>query len=421
MNNSSLYIRNIGTLVTPLERDRDARDRALIEISNAAILIQNSRIAAVGGDEKVRSLVPPETPEFDAEGSLALPGLIDCHTHPVFVGNRADEFHLRNAGKSYLEIAEAGGGIQKTAHRVAAASVEQIVTESLPRFDRSLMSGVTTIEAKSGYGLEWDAEYKLLRALEMISGEVPQRVHRTHLIHALPANRAADRAMFVSEVISHHIPAVVQYKLATGVDVFCESGAFSVDESRRILTAAKSAGLAVTVHANQFGHSGGALLAAELGARSADHLEYLNEAEIDALADAKVTGIVLPAAVFFLGNLPYPPVRNMIARGMRVAIATDMNPGSASTESLPFCLTAAAIYCKMTPAELLWGVTLDPAHVLGVQGSVGSLEVGKYADITLWKLPNLDSLSYHFGNVRPATVFVDGTVAWEDRDSTARY
>jgi imidazolonepropionase len=205
------------------------------------------------------------------------------------------------------------------------------------------------------------------------------------------------------------------------VDVFCETSAFTVDESRRFLNAAHDHGLQCMVHANQFGHSGGALLAAELGARSAHHLEYLNDDEIRAMAKAGTVAVALPASVFFLGNLPYPPARRMIELGLRVAIASDMNPGSSMTESLPFCMTAAAIYCKMSPEELLWATTLDAARALDLDAEIGSLEVGKAADVTLWNVPDLESLSYHFGELRAATVFAGGKPVWEDADASRRY
>jgi imidazolonepropionase len=246
-------------------------------------------------------------------------------------------------------------------------------------------------------------------------------MHRTFLVHALPESDKDRRERFLDEVIAGMIPRVAEDKLAAAVDVFCEAGAFTVDESRRVLRAALDHGLQIAVHANQFGNSGGALLAAELGARSADHLEFLNDQEIDALVAAKVTAVTLPASVFFLGTLPYPPARKLIERGARVAIATDMNPGSAMTESLPFCLTTAAIHMKMTAEELLWAATFDAAVALRSEHDCGSLEAGKAADIALWKVPHLNSLSYHFGDIRACSVIIGGELAWEDRDATARY
>lgn len=418
---SALLIRNVGLLATPLQEHTDQVRREVERIPRAAIYIRNGLISEIGPEEKVRPVIPQGTDEYDAGGALALPGLIDCHTHPVFIGNRAAEFHLRNAGKSYLEIAEAGGGIQASARKVREASIEQIVTESLPRLQRSLMSGVTTLEAKSGYGLEWEGEVKLLEAISVLEKQVPQRIHKTFLIHALPESYQNRREEFCREVVERMIPAVAERKLAAAVDVFCETGAFTVEESRMFLRAAQDRNLKIKVHANQFGHSGGALLAAELRAGSAEHLEYLNDDEITAMADAGVTAVVLPGCVFYLGTLPYPPVRRMLELGLRVVVATDMNPGSAMSESLPFSLTAAAIYCHMNPEELLWSVTLDAARVLSIEKQTGSLEAGKAADISLWRLPDLESLSYHFGNLTASAVFIDGSPVWSDPLVSPRY
>ena len=418
---SELLIRNIGLLVTPHAADGDRRSRDVHTLSHAAILIRDGRIADVGTEADVAPRVPADTATYDAKDRLVLPGLIDAHTHPVFVGNRAPEFYLRNAGKSYLEIAAAGGGIHASARKVNAASIEQIIEESLPRFHRSLAGGVTTIEAKTGYGLEWRGELKLLNALELIKAHVPQRVHTTFLVHALPEAFATRRAEYLELVTSGMIPVVAAEKRASAVDVFCESGAFSPEESERILLCAREHGLDITIHANQFGHSGGAKLAAELGARSVSHVEFLNDAEIDALAAANVIAVILPACVFYLGTLPYPPARTMIEKGMRIAIATDLNPGSSMTESLPFCLTAAAVYCKLTPEELLWAVTLDAARALGAEADVGSVEIGKWADLSFWDLPDLPSLAYHFGMQRASAAMIGGELVWEDPDASRRY
>ena len=418
---ADLYIHNIGLLATPRFAERDTQQRPVHQIPRAAILIQNGRVTLAGAEAEIAPRVPQGIPRYDAAGRLALPGFVDCHTHPVFVGNRAHEFHLRNAGKTYLEIAAAGGGIQASAAKVREASSEQVVAESLPRFARSLRGGVTTIEGKSGYGLDWDGEVKLLEALREIGTRIPQRLATTFLIHAVPKEWATRRAEFVTDVCERILPGVAAQKLATAVDVFCETGAFTVEESRLFLRRAAELSLMPMIHANQFGHSGGALLAAELKAVSAHHLEYLNDAEIDAMVAAGVVGVALPASVFFLGNLPYPPTRMMIERGLRVAIATDMNPGSSMTESLPFCLTAAAIYCHLTPEELLWGVTLDAARAMRLEREVGALETGYHGDVSLWDVPDLESLAYHFGDVRAAGVVIGGEMVWQDPDANARY
>jgi len=418
---SDLLIHNIGSLATPLAKDRAQWADHVERISRAAILIHDGRVAAVGAESDVLARTPAQVERFDAGGALATPGLVDCHTHPIFLGNRAAEFHWRNAGKTYWELAAAGGGIHASARKVREATTERLIEESLPRFHRSLSCGVTTLEAKSGYGLDWDGEQKSLHVIREIEGRVPQRIHSTFLIHAVPVEYREQRGDFCDEVVERMIPSVAAEGLAEAVDVFCETGAFTVEESRRFLRAAQERGLSCMVHANQFGHSGGALLAAEVGARSAHHLEYLNDEEMLALAAARTVGVALPASVFFLGDLPYPPVRRMIALGMRVAVATDMNPGSAMTESLPFCMTAAAIYCKMTPDELLWATTFNAAEVVNAHHEVGSLEPGKCGDVALWRVPDLESLSYHFGELRAAAVIIGGKLAWRDPDASSRY
>ena len=291
----------------------------------------------------------------------------------------------------------------------------------MPRFESSLSFGVTTIECKSGYGLTWKGEEKLLVALREIEKIVPQKMSKTFLIHVVPKEWNAKREEFSSLVTEEMIPEVAERALASCVDVFCEDGAFTVNESRRFLTAAKAEGMTVTIHANQFGHSGGALLAAELGARSADHLEYLNDEEIRSLVDAGVAGVALPACVFFMGSIPYPPMRKMLDSGMRLAIATDLNPGTAMTESIPFCMTAASIYGRLSIAELIWAVTFDAARVLGYEQQVGSLEAGKSADFSLWDVPNIESIAYLLGSSKPRQVWIGGESVLENDDILERY
>ncbi|MBM3325345.1 MAG: imidazolonepropionase [Calditrichaeota bacterium] len=355
------------------------------------------------------SLVSDGTCVLDAQGRVALPGFVDCHAHPVFVGERSHEFHRRNAGATYQQIAREGGGIAASARALANASIEDIMRESSPRLDRFLLCGTTTLEAKSGYGLFWDQEKKQLEAIRELSRSHPMELVPTFLVHAIPSS-VTNRKAFMDEICQTMLPTVAEERLAEAVDIFCEEGAFTVEESRRILLRARELGLRIKIHANQFGHSGGARLAAELGAMSADHLEYLKNEEIAALVEKKIICVLLPACVFFLGNPPYPPARKLIEKGARVAIATDMNPGSSMTESLPLCQTIAAIYCHMSSTELLWAVTYDAARALQREHQIGSLEVGKEGNVTLWDIPHLDYLSYHFGISRPTDVIIKGQI-----------
>ncbi|MBK8130165.1 MAG: imidazolonepropionase [bacterium] len=417
----AVLIHNIGRLVTPHVDAADDLTRPVFALENAAVWIENGRFKDIGLSFDLLKRVPASVPRHDANARLMLPGFVDCHSHPVFVGNRAHEFFLRNRGADYQEILAAGGGIHATAARVAAASVSQIVTESLPRLESSLAGGVTTIECKSGYGLNWAGEEKLLVALRELSKICPQHIVRTLLIHAVPQEWRERRAEFLETVIDEMIPETRERALAERVDVFCEEGAFTVDEARSILAAGRACGLDMTIHANQFGHSGGALLAAELGTRSADHLEYLNESEMRSLAAANVVAVALPACVYFMNTIPYPPLRQMIAAGLRVAIATDMNPGTAMTESIPFCMTTAAIYGKLSAAELLWAVTYDAARALGREGEAGVIESGRPADFALWGVPDLESLVYYMGQCTADEVWIGGELVFEHASLLRRY
>ncbi len=407
--------------MTPLIKDKDDSSRPLFEQNNAAVLIEDGRIAAIGRSFDLLKTVPADVERHDANHKLMLPGFVDCHTHPIFVGNRSGEFFMRNRGASYQEIAECGGGIHASASKITTASVEQIVRESLPRFELSLAGGVTTIECKSGYGLTWKGEERLLIAMREIEKIIPQRMSKTFLVHVIPQEMQSRREEFVQTVVDEMIPEVYERKLASCADVFCEQGAFTVEESRRILSAAQECGMSITIHANQFGHSGGASLAAELGARSADHLEFLSQSEIDALRNANVVAVVLPACVYYMNAIPYPPMRQIVDSGLRMAIATDMNPGTSMTESIPFCLTTASIYGKLSIRELIWSVTLDAARALKMENQIGSIELGRPADFSLWNLPNPESLAYYLGSAFADEVWIGGEQVFENAISTQRY
>lgn len=412
---------DLGKLVTPLAKDKDDIDRPLLTIERAAVWIEDGKFKRVGKSEDLLRTVPASVERVAANGKLMLPGFVDCHAHPLFIGNRAHEFFMRNQGSSYQEIAAAGGGIHATADKIERGCIHQIVRESLPRLERSLECGVTTIEVKSGYGLTWDGEQKLLAAMREMQTLLPQRISRTFLVHVVPRSWDNRRDEFLDSVVEEMIPEVAARGLADCVDIFCEVGAFSVDESRRVLQAALNEGLSITIHANQFGHSGGALLAAELNARSADHLEFLNDEEIEVLRVAGVPAVALPACVFFMGTIPYPPLRKMIDSGLRVALATDMNPGTAMTESIPFCMTAAAIYGKMKSNELLWSVTLDPARILKFEEAIGSIEVGKSADFSLWQAPDFEAIPYYFGHALADEVWIKGVQVFVNPAVIHRY
>lgn len=349
---------------------------------------------------------------LDAGGGVVVPGLVDCHTHLAFAGWRAEEFELRILGRSYLEIAEAGGGIARTV-RLTRASPERDLVERAAGFLAEMVSlGVTTVECKSGYGLDREHELRLLRVYRSLAARQPVRIVPTLLgAHVVPPEFARNREAYVSLLIEELIPAVAEEDLARFCDVFVERSAFTVDEARRILRAGQAAGLGAKLHADQLTAGGGAELAAEVGAVSADHLECASDAGIQAMARAGVVAVSLPLASLYLGQRPFA-ARRWIEAGVAVAVATDFNPGSAPSFHLPFALTLACTLQRMTPAEALKGATIVAARAVGLEARVGSLEPGKAADFALLDAPDVDHWVYHLrANACRATV-IGGRTAW---------
>jgi imidazolonepropionase len=331
----------------------------------------------------------------DAHGALVIPGLVDCHTHLAFAGWRADEFEQRLAGRSYLEIARDGGGIAKTVRLTRAASEQELAGRAARFLAEIRTLGVTTVECKSGYGLDRENELKLLRVYRSLAGSQPVRLVPTFLgAHMVPPEMRDDRAGYLSLLVDELIPEIGASGLAGFCDVFVESSAFTVDEARRILTAGKSAGLGPKLHADQLTAGGGAELAAEVGAVSADHLECASDAGIAAMARAGVVAVSLPFASLYLGQSPMP-ARKFIEAGVPVAVATDFNPGSAPSYHLPVALTLACTLQRMTPAEALKGATIHAARAIGLERRVGSLEAGKAADFALVDAADVNEWLYH--------------------------
>jgi imidazolonepropionase len=327
-----------------------------------------------------------------------MPGFVDAHTHPVFAGTRAGEFEERSTGATYQEIAARGGGIQSTVNQTRAATMDDLVSAGRRYAAWFLRGGTTTVEAKSGYGLSLEDELKILRAIRKLDAETPLRYVPTFLgAHTVPKEYASRRDEYVSLVIDEMLPRVTQEKLAEFADVFCEANVFSTDESWKILSAARCHGLGLRMHADQLSLSGGAKLAAELGTITADHLEHTDAEGIAALKSAGVQPVLLPGSVYALGSSRYPPAREMIDAGLAVVVATDFNPGSSPTPSMPMILSLAAIHMKMTPAEAITAATINAAYSLNRGPQLGSLEPGKLADFVIHDCDDYRQLPYFFG------------------------
>jgi len=399
-----LLLKNIAQVATlrggPVPRCGPAMaDIGIVE--NGAILIRGQHIQWVGRARDLPVLKPGE--ECQTIGGvglelLALPGFVDSHTHPIFAGTRAQEYELRCLGKTYQEIAASGGGIQASVRQVRAASQAQLVQAAERFFYRFLEHGTTTIEAKSGYGLSLQDELKILEAIAELKHRSRLETVPTFLgAHAIPEERKNSREEYVRQIIEEMIPRISKDGLASHCDVFCDDGYFTVEEGREILTAAKRAGLGLRVHAEELGHSGGARLAAELGARSADHLEWIDDQDIEALKRAGTVATLLPGTAFNLGLRHYPPARKLIAAGVPVALGTDFNPGSCFTLNMQLILSIACSQMGMTPAEAITAATINGAYSLGLSDRLGSIEEGKQADIVLMDVGDYRELPYFFG------------------------
>lgn len=383
---------NIGELCAC----RDEGGQADVQpIPDAALVWEGERIEWVGPEralpERYRALE-----RRDARGKLVTPGLVDCHTHLVFGGFREAEFARRIAGESYLQIARSGGGIRATVQATRAATRAQLVDKALPVLREMAALGVTTVEAKSGYGLSFDDELKLLEAIAELGARQPLQLVPTLLAaHVVPPEYAHDRAAYVRLVIDQLIPEVARRKLASFCDVFVEETAFTLEEARAILEAGLRHGLAAKLHADQLSTGGGAELAAELGANSADHLEHASDAGLARLAERGVVAVALPLASLYTFE-PALAARRLLERGVRVAVATDFNPGSAPSYHLPMALLLACTLSRLTPHEALKGATLYAARALGLEARLGSLETGKQADFTVHDAPSANHWLYQF-------------------------
>ncbi|MFN7942117.1 MAG: imidazolonepropionase [Thermoanaerobaculia bacterium] len=399
---SSLLITGIAEVATPVGRSAAAgAAQGRVERTAAAeILCRDGLLAFVGpsAERQRRFGALADVPRLDAGGGTVIPGFVDAHTHLPWAGSREQEFLERLAGRSYQEIAAAGGGILSSVTATRAATREALATATRERLDWMLACGTTTAEAKSGYGLSLAAEVKQLEALAAAAATHPVELVPTLLAaHEVPPEYRDRRERYVDLVCREIVPAVASARLARFCDVFCERGVFSVEESRRILAAGRAHGLAARLHADEFVDSGGAELAAEVGAFSADHLMAVSERGIEALAASRAVAVLLPGTSFFLRSQLRAPARRLIAAGVPVALATDCNPGSSYSESMPTVVMLAVFELGLSVEEALVAATLNGAASLGLAAEIGSLEEGKRADLVVLQAPNLLHLAYHYG------------------------
>jgi imidazolonepropionase len=384
-------------------------------IPGGAVAAFRGRIVAVGEEAEVRRRVrlEPGAAVVEAAGGTVLPGLVDPHTHAVFAGWRAEEFRLRLRGVPYLEILAAGGGILSTVRATRAASAEELARLLEERLRAMLLCGVTTVEVKSGYGLSWPEERKLLAVIGEVSRKVPVEVVPTFLgAHAVPPEYRGDADGYVEEIVRVMLPEVAREGLARFVDVFCDEGVFDLEQTRRILGAARGLGLGVRLHADELASLGGAELAAELGATSADHLLRSRPEGWRRMAEAGVVAVLLPGTALFLGK-PYAPARDMMRAGVAVALATDFNPGTCPISSLPLVMGLACVGMGMEPEEVVVAATVNAAHAVGRGEDLGSLEVGKQADLVVFGVPGYEHIPYRMGGAPVSWVVKRGKVVVE--------
>ena len=408
-----LHASQLVTLAGP-KRARvgsELSDLAIIE--NGGMLVQDGVIAAAGPSEEIERRLPNDAEIIDAAGRVVLPGFVDAHAHPVFAGNRVDEFELRAKGATYEQIAASGGGIRSTVRKTRAASEDDLLAQAKKHALWFLQGGTTTVEAKSGYGLTVEDELKILRVIRRLNAETPIEFVPTFLgAHAIPEEFRSAPEQYVALVIHEMLPRVAEEQLAEYCDVFCERGYFDIADSEKILTAAQQHGLRIRMHVDQLTNSGGAFLAARLRAATADHLEQTNAAEIAALGEAGVQPVLLPGSVYSLGLTRYPRARDMIEAGLAVVVATDFNPGSSPTPSMPMILSLATTQMKMSPAEALSAATINAAYSLARGAKVGSLEVGKSANFALHNCDDYRELAYFFGVPQTHAVYIRGNCVY---------
>lgn len=411
---ADLLVYNAAQVLTVASPGGPKRGSAMGELGivpGGAVAVRDGRVLSVGFTAALREQVQAAQ-TFDADGRVVMPGFVDPHTHLVWAGERADEFEMRVAGANYMEIMARGGGIMSTVRHTRAARVDDLIIQTRPRLARMLAHGTTTVEIKTGYGLNTADELKQLAAICRLQAGTPATLVPTFLgAHAVPAEFKGRTDEYVDLVVEEMLPAVAELADPPSFcDVFCEDGAFSLDQSRRVLEAAQALGFGLKIHVDEFKPLGGTRLAVELGAISADHLVCTPPDEIELLARSDTVGVALPGTPFGLGHHEYTPVRALIDAGGAVALATDCNPGTCWCESMQLMIALACRYMGMTPAEAISAATLNAAHAVGLGGEVGSLEPGKRADLILLDAPSYQHLGYRFGTNLVHTGIIGGQV-----------
>lgn len=410
---SQKLFRNVA-IYSPKDQGRPCfgkNQNELVHFKKGALFVEDGRIAAVGGEDEVLAAVKHvgELLEVDCDGRCMIPGFVDPHTHMCFAVQREAEFEMRLAGTPYLEILRRGGGILSSVREVARSSEEELYKNTISHVFTALRLGTTTLEIKSGYGLDTENELKMLRVIDKVAASTPQDVVATFLgAHAVPEAYKKNPDAFIDFIIETMLPEVKKQGVARFCDVFCEEGVFSIDQSRRLLKAAQAMGMGAKIHADEVHDLGGAGLAAELGAVSADHLLAASEKNIEAMASSGVIATLLPATAYSLRK-PYAKARLMIEKNLPVALATDCNPGSSFTESMQFVIGLSVLNMQMTPAEALTGATLNSAYAIGMADRVGSLDTGKQADFLLLDGDSPAILAYHAGVSSVARVYKNGS------------
>ena len=395
---SKIKLINIGEVTT-----YNSSAKVIDYITDTDLLINNSII------DKIDKDIDDDCEIFDCKNKLITPGFVDPHTHPVFLNGREEEFGLRVQGATYQEIAEKGGGINSSVNGVRNASIEELVEVVTKRMDRFLRLGTTTIEAKSGYGLNVESELKSLEVLNLVNNNHAIDIVPTFLgAHSIPPEYKTNPDDYIDLLCNEMIPAIAEQGIAKYCDIFCENGYFDVEQSRKILDIAKSFGLTPRLHADEFEDSGAAELAAELGAVSADHLMAISDVGIAKMAEANVTATILPGTTFFLGSTNYAPVNKLIEAGVEIALATDYNPGSCHIQSMPFIISLACIYMGMSVEDALLSSTYNSAKTLNLEKEVGSIEVGKKADLIIWDLDKLIGIPYNVTDLPIIKVMKNG-------------